>query len=78
MRILSWLLLRLIDLYAVTIGPHFGGRCRFEPSCSRYAHEAIAVHGPFKGVRLTVVRLAKCGPWHHGGFDPVPPKKTGL
>ncbi|RPH96209.1 membrane protein insertion efficiency factor YidD [candidate division KSB1 bacterium] len=72
MRLLSYILLRLIDAYAVTIGPHFGGRCRFEPSCSCYAHEAITRYGPFRGIYLSVVRLVKCGPWHSGGYDPVP------
>ena len=67
-----WILSRLIDAYAVTFGPHFGGRCRFTPSCSVYAREAISAHGPLRGARLAVRRLAKCGPWHEGGHDPVP------
>jgi putative membrane protein insertion efficiency factor len=67
-----WLLLRLIDGYAALLGPHFGGRCRFHPSCSVYAREAIFVHGPFRGALLATRRLIKCGPWHKGGLDPVP------
>ncbi len=50
-----------------------GSTCRFEPVCSAYALEAISAHGAFKGLVLTLARLAKCGPWHPGGFDPVPP-----
>jgi putative membrane protein insertion efficiency factor len=76
MRFLSYILLRLIDLYAVTLGPHLGGRCRFEPSCSVYAKDAIRMHGPARGTKLAVVRLLKCGPWHKGGLDPVP-QRTG-
>ncbi|MFZ5433704.1 MAG: membrane protein insertion efficiency factor YidD [Calditrichota bacterium] len=72
-RALVWILTKLIDAYAVTFGPHLGGRCRFTPSCSHYAREAIITHGPIKGSGLAVRRLIKCGPWHEGGFDPVPP-----
>ncbi len=72
MRFLSYILLRLIDAYAVTLGPHLGGRCRFEPSCSHYAKDAIQVHGAGKGSWLALKRIARCGPWTKGGFDPVP------
>jgi len=71
-RAFRWLLLRLIDAYAVLLSPHLGGRCRFHPSCSAYAREAIAAHGPFHGGVLAFRRLLKCGPWHKGGLDPVP------
>ncbi|MCX6601883.1 MAG: membrane protein insertion efficiency factor YidD [bacterium] len=74
MQAISFILLRIIDLYSVVLGPHLGGRCRFEPSCSRYAQEAIRQHGPFRGFCLAVARISRCGPWHPGGFDPVPPK----
>ena len=70
---MRWLLLRLIDAYAVTFGPHLGGRCRFDPSCSHYAREAITTHGSFKGSWLALKRIVRCGPWTKGGFDPVPP-----
>lgn len=76
MRVLSFILLRIIDLYAVTLGPHLGGRCRFEPSCSVYAKDAIRVHGPFRGTGLAFARWAKCGPWHKGGLDTVPRKNA--
>ena len=49
-----------------------GPSCRFEPTCSTYAALALQRHGAIKGVVLTLIRLAKCGPWHPGGFDPVP------
>jgi putative membrane protein insertion efficiency factor len=71
-QVFRWLLLRLIDGYAVSLGPHLGGRCRFHPSCSVYAREAIIAHGPFRGGFLALRRLIKCGPWHKGGLDPVP------
>lgn len=54
-----------------------GSTCRFEPSCSRYALEAFSGHGALKGLLLTLARLSKCGPWHPGGYDPVPAKGVG-
>jgi putative membrane protein insertion efficiency factor len=70
------LLLVLIRAYQVLLSPFFGGRCRFHPTCSAYAAEAIEVHGALAGTWLTVKRLARCGPWHPGGVDPVPPAKS--
>ncbi len=49
-----------------------GPSCRFEPSCSAYALDAVDQHGALKGIVLAMIRLAKCGPWHPGGFDPMP------
>lgn len=46
--------------------------CRFEPTCSAYALEALSQHGAIKGTAMAIVRVCKCGPWHPGGFDPVP------
>ena len=71
---MRWLLHKLIDAYAVTLGPHLGGRCRFEPSCSHYAKDAITVYGAGKGAWLAVKRIVRCGPWTKGGYDPVPDK----
>ncbi len=67
-----------IRFYRLFISPLFPPACRFEPTCSRYAIEAIETHGPFKGIGLAVRRLSRCHPitWLGGssGFDPVPPR----
>jgi putative membrane protein insertion efficiency factor len=70
-------LLVLISGYRLLLSPLLGASCRFYPSCSTYAAEAIDAHGALKGTWLTLRRLAKCHPWHAGGFDPVPPVKPG-
>jgi len=62
----------LIRLYQLTLSPLLGPRCRFYPSCSQYALEAIQRFGVLKGGWLGVARLARCHPWNAGGFDPVP------
>lgn len=64
-----------IKLYQWLISPLLGPSCRFHPTCSHYAIEAIEKHGVFKGVYLSVRRLIKCQPFHEGGLDPVPEKK---
>lgn len=53
-----------------------GSTCRFDPTCSAYALGAFSRHGAVKGLVLTVVRLAKCGPWYPGGYDPVPARRS--
>jgi putative membrane protein insertion efficiency factor len=63
----------LIHLYRTALSPFLGDHCRFYPSCSCYAQEAIATHGVLKGSGLAVHRLSKCHPWHEGGVDLVPP-----
>jgi len=63
----------LIRGYQLLLGPFMGGACRFEPSCSTYAMEAIATHGTWRGVILTAMRLGRCHPLAAPGFDPVPP-----
>ncbi|MFA5631936.1 MAG: membrane protein insertion efficiency factor YidD [Porticoccaceae bacterium] len=70
------LVLFMIKAYSWTISPFLGANCRFYPSCSAYAQEAIETHGLFRGVWLTLRRLGKCHPFHAGGCDPVPPKIT--
>lgn len=65
----------IISLYRYAVSPFLGNNCRFHPSCSHYAQDAIALHGVFRGVYLTLRRIGKCHPWHEGGVDPVPPCK---
>jgi uncharacterized protein len=72
-RMLSLLLRGAIRLYQLTLAYFFVGACRFEPSCSAYAAEAVARHGALKGSVLAAHRLCRCGPWTQGGYDPVPP-----
>lgn len=67
------ILINLIRGYRYLLSPLLGNHCRFYPSCSRYAIEALEIHGPLKGLRLGGGRLLRCHPWHHGGHDPVPP-----
>ena len=66
-------LLALVTAYRRWISPLLGDRCRFAPSCSAYAQEALVVHGAGRGSWLAVRRLARCHPFHPGGHDPVPP-----
>jgi putative membrane protein insertion efficiency factor len=70
---LIWLYQRTLSPALVVISPNSG--CRFAPSCSHYARIALQEHGLLGGIGLTVVRLAKCGPWHPGGEDLAPPRK---
>jgi putative membrane protein insertion efficiency factor len=67
-------LLAAVRFYQRAISPAFPPRCRFVPSCSAYAAEAIEVHGAGRGSWLALRRLAKCAPWHPGGVDLVPPR----
>ena len=67
-------LLAVVRFYQRAISPAFPPRCRFAPTCSAYAVEAIEVHGAARGSWLAVRRLAKCAPWHPGGVDLVPPR----
>lgn len=69
------LLTALIRLYRLVLSPWMGNQCRFYPTCSVYAEDAIITHGSLKGSALAVRRLCKCHPWHPGGMDPVPTKK---
>ena len=68
---LVWIYQRTVSPALTAAFPTCG--CRFAPTCSHYARAALQEHGFLTGTRLTVVRLAKCGPWHPGGEDPVPP-----
>ncbi|MGE0214869.1 membrane protein insertion efficiency factor YidD [Mycolicibacterium sp.] len=62
----------VIQLYRHTVSPLRLPTCRFTPTCSQYAVDALTEYGFLRGSWLTVVRLAKCGPWHTGGWDPIP------
>ena len=66
-----------IRLYQMLISPLLGPRCRFYPSCSAYAVEALQRHGALRGSWLAVRRLGRCHPWNPGGPDPVPPARPG-
>jgi putative membrane protein insertion efficiency factor len=63
----------ILCCYKAAISPFLGDRCRFYPSCSTYAQEAIATYGLLKGSWMAAKRLSKCHPWHEGGIDLVPP-----
>ena len=64
-----------IVLYRRWISPALPARCRFYPSCSAYALEAVQTHGAIKGIGLAIWRLLRCHPFHPGGYDPVPPPR---
>ena len=66
------LLLAVIRAYQYLLRPMLGSNCRFYPSCSDYAREAIERHGALRGTWLAIKRVARCHPYHPGGFDPVP------
>jgi len=68
----AWVLLLFVRLYVLFLSPILGGACKFYPSCSNYAYEAVARHGASKGAWLAAKRLLRCRPFTQGGFDPVP------
>ena len=69
-------LIGLVKAYRLLLSPWLGQSCRFEPTCSVYAIEALERHGAAKGSYLTLHRIARCQPWCQGGHDPVPPSKA--
>jgi len=73
----QWLLLALVQLYRIFLSPFLGGACKFYPSCSQYAQEAVALHGAKRGSLLALKRLGRCRPFTRGGFDPVPDSRLG-
>ncbi len=66
------ILIQLIKGYRAVLSPIMGNQCRFYPTCSCYTEEAIRQHGALRGSWLGMRRIARCHPWHEGGFDPVP------
>ncbi|QMU27275.1 membrane protein insertion efficiency factor YidD [Adhaeribacter radiodurans] len=72
MKILQYLLLAFVWVYQKILSPLKPPSCRFTPTCSEYAAQALRKHGPLRGTRLAIKRLAKCHPWGSSGYDPVP------
>jgi putative membrane protein insertion efficiency factor len=69
-------LIALLKAYRFAISPLYGQVCRYHPTCSAYALEAVSRHGSVRGTALAVRRVARCHPWAAGGYDPVPPART--
>jgi len=69
-------LIGFVKLYRLVLSPWLGANCRYFPSCSSYAIEAIKVHGPIKGTFMSAWRIVRCNPFSKGGYDPVPEKDT--
>ena len=74
-KTLAYLFLLLIKVYQTFISPITPATCRYQPTCSHYAKEALEVHGFFKGGKLALKRIFSCHPWGGKGYDPVPPKE---
>ena len=75
---MSKALVALVEVYRRTLAIFFGGQCRFEPTCSVYAQEALRTHGAIGGIKRILVRLSKCHPWGPYGFDPVDEKTEAI
>lgn len=71
-RFLAWPLIWLVKFYRFAISPWLGGNCRFQPTCSEYAIEALRTHGVLRGGWLAARRISRCHPWGGSGYDPVP------
>lgn len=72
MNMMARLLIQMIKAYQLLLSPFFGQQCRFYPTCSQYALDAINKHGAITGAYYTIRRLLRCHPWHAGGHDPIP------
>jgi len=70
----SYVLIALLRAYRALISPLYGQVCRYHPSCSAYALDAVQTHGSIRGSWLATRRLGRCHPWAAGGYDPVPPR----
>ncbi len=75
-RVLAWPVLGLVWIYSKAISPLLGVNCRFQPSCSAYAQEALRRYGIAKGGWLALQRIGRCHPWGGSGYDPVPRPET--
>ena len=71
-KVFAWPALILIRFYKICISPYLGSHCRYTPTCSQYAYEAITKYGILKGGWLALRRLLRCHPWGGSGYDPVP------
>jgi putative membrane protein insertion efficiency factor len=71
MSLAARLLVAIVRLYQASLGPFMGGHCRFSPTCSQYAIDALTAHGAMRGSWLTVRRIGRCHPFGGGGYDPV-------
>lgn len=72
---IKWLMLRAIRIYKRLLSPMLPSACRFTPTCSEYAYEAIEVYGPVRGAWMAARRICRCHPLNPGGYDPVPSKE---
>jgi uncharacterized protein len=73
---MKYVLIGLLKAYRFAISPLYGQVCRYHPTCSAYALEAVQTHGAMRGTWLAMRRVARCHPWAAGGLDPVPPRKN--
>ena len=73
---MKYVLIGLLKAYRFAISPLYGQVCRYHPTCSAYALEAVQAHGALRGTWLAMRRIARCHPWAAGGLDPVPPPKN--
>jgi len=71
-KALIWVVLKCIRFYQYAISPHFPPCCRYVPTCSAYAYEAVQKYGVFRGLFMAVCRVLRCHPFHAGGYDPLP------
>ncbi|MGE5579747.1 MAG: membrane protein insertion efficiency factor YidD [Bacillota bacterium] len=75
---LTRLLVFLIGIYQTYVSPLRPRTCKYYPTCSEYARQALLIHGPFMGLLLASWRILRCNPFSYGGYDPVPPKRMQL
>ena len=75
--ILAWPFILLVRFYRYAISPLLGANCRYQPTCSAYAEEALRCHGVLRGGWLALKRISRCNPWGGSGYDPVPESDDG-